>query len=57
VPAGDYFVLGDNRNNSFDSSRWPTPWLPKSDIIGKAWIAYWPLGDLGLFHTPSYALK
>jgi signal peptidase I len=49
VPKDEYFVLGDNRNNSFDSSKWPTPWLPKSDIIGKAWIAYWPPSDVGVF--------
>ncbi|HEX8917585.1 MAG TPA: signal peptidase I [Chloroflexota bacterium] len=54
VPGGDYFVLGDNRNNSFDSSRWPSTWLPRSDIIGKAWIAYWPPQDLTWFRPPSY---
>jgi signal peptidase I len=48
VPKGDYFVLGDNRNNSYDSHAWPTPWLPRNDIIGKAWISYWPPGDLGI---------
>ena len=49
VPKEQYFVLGDNRNNSFDSSKWPSSWLPKSDIIGKAWIAYWPPGDISVF--------
>lgn len=57
VPPGDYFVLGDNRNDSFDSSRWASPWLPKGDIIGKAWISYWPPGDLSLFQTPSFASR
>jgi signal peptidase I len=55
VPAGDYFVLGDNRNNSFDSSKWPSTWLPRSDIIGKAWVSYWPPADVSLFQTPSFA--
>jgi signal peptidase I len=55
VPSGDYFVLGDNRNNSFDSSKWPSPWLPRSDIIGKAWVSYWPPADVSLFQTPSFA--
>lgn len=55
VPRDDYFVLGDNRNNSFDSSKWTTtPWLNRKYIIGKAWIAYWPLHDLTLFHGVSY---
>lgn len=57
VPAGDYFVLGDNRGDSYDSSRWPSPWLPRGDIIGKALIAYWPLRDISLFPTPTYATR
>jgi signal peptidase I len=54
VPADDYFVLGDHRNDSYDSSKWATPWLPKADIIGKAWIAYWPLSDAHIIGTPTY---
>jgi signal peptidase I len=58
VPPNDYFVLGDHRNNSFDSSKWtPSPWLPKSDIVGKAWVAYWPPGEASVFGTPSFASK
>ena len=57
VPPSEYFVLGDNRNNSFDSSKWLSTFLPRSDIIGKAWIAYWPPDDFSLFHTPSFALN
>jgi signal peptidase I len=33
IPKNDYFVLGDNRDNSEDSHLWR--WLPRSDIIGK----------------------
>src|SRR5947209_3453346 len=54
VPRDDYFVLGDNRNDSYDSSRWATPWLPRNDIIGKAWVSYWPLSELGFIRQPSY---
>jgi len=47
VPSGDYFVLGDNRNNSQDSHLWGM--LPRRYIIGKAWISYWPPSDLHIF--------
>ncbi|HEX6509460.1 MAG TPA: S26 family signal peptidase, partial [Chloroflexota bacterium] len=47
---GSYFVLGDNRNDSYDSSRWPsTPWLARKYIIGEAWISYWPASDVNVF--------
>lgn len=55
VPPDDYFVLGDHRNNSYDSSKWTTtPWLARKYIIGKAWIAYWPPGRVAVYGTPSY---
>jgi len=40
IPSGHYFVLGDNRNNSSDSHRGWT--VPQENIVGKAWITYWP---------------
>ena len=52
VPEGSYFVLGDNRDVSSDSSVWPDPFVPEEDIIGRAWLRYWPLSRWAL--TPDY---
>jgi signal peptidase I len=50
IPADSYFVLGDNRNNSADSHRGWT--VPRKNIIGRAWITYWPPQKWGLIeHT------
>jgi len=43
IPEGEYFVLGDNRNNANDSH---TGWtVPEENIIGKAWLTFWPISE------------
>jgi signal peptidase I len=45
IPAGDYFLMGDNRGNSDDSRYWGP--VPRDQIIGRAVATYWPIGRIG----------
>jgi signal peptidase I len=62
VPPNSYFLMGDNRGNSSDSRvntfgglcATPPCSIPKSRIVGKAFITIWPLSRISTHGAPSY---
>lgn len=53
IARDNYFVLGDNRNNTSDSHVWGA--VPRTNIIGKAWLSIWPPERWG--PVPNYTFQ
>jgi signal peptidase I len=52
VPAGTLFVMGDHRDASVDSRQFG--FVPVDQVIGRAWLRFWPLDTFTLLQTPTY---
>ncbi len=53
VPENSYFVLGDNRINSKDSRDASVGMVPRSAIIGRVILRYWPLARTGIIQSET----
>ena len=54
VPEGSLFVLGDHRMGSTDSRRNTLGFVETDDVVGRAWLRFFPLDTLGILQTPTY---
>jgi signal peptidase I len=52
VPDGELFVMGDHRQRSADSRVFGT--IPIGNVIGRAFLRYWPISSIGVLQTPVY---
>jgi signal peptidase I len=52
VPDGELFLMGDHRKSSADSREFGT--VPVGEVIGRAWLRYWPPDTLQILPTPTH---
>jgi signal peptidase I len=52
IPDGELFVMGDHRAKSSDSRTFGP--IQDGDVIGRAWLRYWPFDTFGILPTPTH---
>ena len=52
IAEGELFLMGDHRSNSADSRTFGP--VEADQVIGRAWLRYWPVGTFGVLPTPTY---
>jgi signal peptidase I len=52
IPTGELFLMGDHRSNSADSRMFGP--VETEQVIGRAWLRYWPINVFGILPTPTY---
>lgn len=55
IPKGHYVLMGDNREKSSDSREWGT--VKRDELIGRAWLRYWPPRALAFIPKTEYKDK